>query len=118
MVKGRINFGWNLYDPKGLYGKEVLVSGVPLGGDWTVFRLPFNRDQVDAITARMVATKGNKDLHQREQQPRLFYGSFRLDKPVDLYLDMRPWNKGVSDAYAFDGIRNSFCYWMDGRWCG
>lgn len=96
-IKGRINFGWNLYDPKGVYGKEVEVSGQPLTGQpWSITRLRLEGEEVKAIISHMVERGDKGAPASSREQPRFFYGSFMVDTAVDTYLDMRPWSKGVS----------------------
>lgn len=82
---GRINFGPNLLKNKKGITQSVSFNGAVLNG-WEMFPLPFEN------TNNIVNTKG-KSLNL--DHPALKYAQFTLDKPVDTYLDMRNWGKGV-----------------------
>jgi beta-galactosidase len=79
---GRVNFGPEMKDPKGL------IAPVTLGGEvlksWQVFNLP--------LDAKMLA--GLK-YQNRNSGPAFWRFSVVLEKPGDTFLDLRTWGKGV-----------------------
>lgn len=81
---GRINFGPNLLkNKKGIVG-QVSFAGTQLKS-WTMYSLPF--DQVEASKINTVKAARNS--------PVLKSGTFKVTTPVDTYLDLRKWGKGV-----------------------
>ncbi len=80
---GRINFGPEMSDPKGLIA-PVKLSGAGLTG-WEIFNLP--------LDDKMLA--GLKFKKQTTDKPAFWRGSFELAKTGDTFLDLRPWSKGV-----------------------
>jgi len=95
---GRVNFGPQLYDPKGLYGGDVTVDDEPLTG-WEVVRLPLEsqqiKDLIGEIGRRGHRQGGESGFSGIHDQPRFYFASFRVDRAVDTYLDMQAWTKGV-----------------------
>jgi beta-galactosidase len=87
---GRVNFGTEVYDRKGLHGPVRLrfdheEETVELK-DWRIFSLPLDRDQMMAL-----------DFADREVEGAAFWrGSFDLDLPGDTFLDLSSWGKGVA----------------------
>lgn len=83
---GRINFGDQLIDRKGIT-ERVTLNGMTLM-DWQVYPLPFDRAYLSTLKFPL------EDL--RTAPPgRFFRGTFLLNKPGDTYLDMSGWKKGV-----------------------
>jgi len=80
---GRINFGPEMLDPKGLIA-PVKLGGQVLTG-WEIFNLP--------LDDKMLA--GLKFKKQTIDAPAFWRGSFELAKAGDTFLDLRPWSKGV-----------------------
>ena len=80
---GRVNFGPEMLDPKGLIA-PVKLGGAGLTG-WEIFNLP--------LDDKMLA--GLKFKKQTTDKPAFWRGSFELAKAGDTFLDLRPWSKGV-----------------------
>ncbi|AMR29838.1 beta-galactosidase [Hymenobacter psoromatis] len=82
---GRINFGeYMLQNTKGIT-KSVTLGGKELTG-WQHYGLPFA--QAPAVAAGAAAPTAGSG-------PALRTGTFTLTRPLDSYLDMRQWGKGV-----------------------
>ena len=85
---GRVNFGQEIFDRKGLHAP---VQFTPAGGasaelkGWQVFSLPLD-------AAELAALKFTKDV---TAGPAFWRGSFDLASPGDTFLDVRGWGKGV-----------------------
>jgi beta-galactosidase len=81
---GRINFGQEMEDHKGL------IAPVKLGGellrDWKIFLLP--------LDAKMLAGLHFGEDTKAPPSPAFWRGSFQLDKVGDTFLDLRHWGKG------------------------
>ncbi|MEI6074348.1 MAG: beta-galactosidase family protein, partial [Verrucomicrobiota bacterium] len=79
---GRINFGPEMADRKGL------IAPVKLGGEvlknWEVFNLP--------LDGSMIA--GLKFNSTKTSSPAFWRGSLKLEKAGDTFLDLRGWGKG------------------------
>jgi beta-galactosidase len=86
---GRVNFGREVYDRKGLHGPVWLnfdqeAEGVELK-DWEIFPLPLDERQIKGL-----------DFGQEEPVGAAFWrGSFDLDLLGDTFLDLSLWGKGV-----------------------
>ena len=85
--QGRINFGPEMADRKGL------IAPVKLGGevltDWEIFNLPLDDKMLAGLkfqTANRQSAIGN--------QPAFWRGTFNLEKAGDTFLDLRGWGKG------------------------
>lgn len=86
---GRVNFGREVYDRKGLHGPVWLrfdreTEGVELKG-WEIFPLPLDESQIKALDFG----------HEESGGPAFWRGSFDLDLPGDTFLDLSLWGKGV-----------------------
>jgi len=79
---GRINFGHDMIDPKGLIA-PVQFEGKPLKG-WEVFRLPLDDKMLAGLTFQKQPPSG----------PAFWRGTFTLEKVGDTFLDLRGWGKG------------------------
>ncbi|KAL1456741.1 hypothetical protein WDU94_001445 [Cyamophila willieti] len=96
---GRINYGSLLHDPKGILS-DVLLENRPLS-PWTITQYPLsNLSWVESATTTNVT------------DPPLFYtATFTLNKehpkPLDGYIDMSKWSKGV----VFINEHNLGRYW-------
>ncbi|HXA43912.1 MAG TPA: beta-galactosidase [Candidatus Angelobacter sp.] len=81
---GRINFGPEMADHKGL------IAPVKLGGEilksWEIFRLP--------LDGSMLANLNYTQVKLPPAQPAFWRGSFLLNQPGDTFLDLRGWGKG------------------------
>jgi beta-galactosidase len=80
---GRVNFGAEMLDPKGL------LAPVKLGDtelkDWRIFNLPLD----DKMVGGLKFTAGKTD------SPAFWRGEFTLEKAGDTFLDLHHWGKGV-----------------------
>ena len=90
---GRVNFGPEVHDRKGLHAPVTLTpkggAAVPLTG-WKVFSLP--------LDAPELAVLNWVDVSKQEistQTPAFWRGSFSVEKPADTFLDVGGWNFGV-----------------------
>lgn len=81
---GRINFGQQLIDRKGITDR-VTLGGVTLM-DWEVFTLPMDDGYFSKI---------NYNDNDTASVPKFFKGFFKLNKTGDTFLDMSKWQKGV-----------------------
>jgi beta-galactosidase len=81
---GRINFGAEMADRKGL------IAPVKLGGetlkDWNIFNLP--------LDGRMLAGLKFTGAKPVSNAPAFWRGTFNLKTPGDTFLDLRSWGKG------------------------
>jgi beta-galactosidase len=82
---GHVNFGQEVFDPKGLYAPLKLAGQVLVG--WQMFKLPLD----DPMLARLKfqdATGGNPG-------PAFWRGHMQLDQLGDTFIDLHFWGKGV-----------------------
>jgi beta-galactosidase len=89
---GRVNFGVEIFDRKGLHAPVTFapITGaapVELKG-WDVFRLPLDEAELAALKFQPVSGAVNG--------PAFWGGGFTVAKPGDTFLDMRGWGKGVA----------------------
>lgn len=88
---GRINFGSEIHDRKGLIGPVALVadSAAPVElKQWEVFRFP--------MTAQMLNTLNFRESADGEPaRPAFWRGAFEVHDVGDTFLDMRTWGKGA-----------------------
>jgi len=80
---GRINFGAEMLDPKGLIA-PVKLDGAELK-DWRIFNLPLD----DKMVGGLKFAAGKTD------SPAFWRGEFTLEKAGDTFLDLHHWGKGV-----------------------
>jgi beta-galactosidase len=86
---GRVNFGAEVHDRKGLHGPVKLH---PSGSDvtelrgWKVFRLPLDEAMRKGLRFRAASTGG----------PAFWRGTLKVDQPEDTFLDLRSWGKGFA----------------------
>lgn len=81
---GHINFAQEMIDRKGVTDR-VTLSGMTLM-NWQVFPLPLDDRWVGALTA---------DTAPGTRAGLFYRGAFSLDKPVDTFIDMTGYRKGV-----------------------
>jgi beta-galactosidase len=79
---GRVNFGPELHDRKGIVA-PVRFAGSELSG-WEIYRIP--------LDGKMLA---GARYGAKSSGPALWRGKVTVDQPADTFLDMRPWGKGV-----------------------
>ena len=103
---GRINFGAEMSDHKGL------IAPVKLGStelkNWQIFNLPlddkmvgglkFHPTPVMAFSGGILSSQSKSDMVAtalKIQAPAFWRGSFTLEKAGDTFLDLHNWSKGV-----------------------
>ena len=99
---GRINFGPEMLDPKGL------IAPVKLGGEvlqgWQIFNLPLDDQMLAGLKFRTIGTpvsdpaRSENDYQRAGSEtgaPAFWRGAFTLEKVGDTFLDLRGWSKGV-----------------------
>jgi len=79
---GRVNFGPDLLDRKGI--TEGVLLGEQYLFDWTIFPLPL--DDLSGLAFRPSATTGG---------PAFYRGRFTISKSGDTFLALPGWTKGV-----------------------
>ncbi len=82
---GRINFGPEMADRKGLIAPVTLAGKTLL--DWHVYKLPLDQHMLKGL--KYSKSKPSSD------SPSFCRGTFTLKKPGDTFLDLRTWGKGV-----------------------
>lgn len=98
---GRINYGAQIvHNTKGII-EPVLLDGVPVTGSWEMYRLPF--DQALALGRYRAGDSP-------AGQPMLYTGTFAVQQPADVFLDMHGWGKGL----VFVNGHNLGRYWRIG----
>lgn len=121
---GRVNFGVEMHDRKGIHAPVTLtVAGkkpVELR-DWRIFRLPLNETQLAGLDFRPVALRGSAGTPDASpeggpaaptagDEPAFWRATVKVDQPGDCFLDMRPWGKG----FAWVNGHNLGRYWNIG----
>lgn len=99
---GRVNFGPEVHDRKGLHA-PVRLAGRELSG-WEVYNL--------ALDDKMLAGLAYAPLNASNAPagPAFYRVRFQAPAPGDCFLDMRPWGKG----FAWVNGRNLGRYWNIG----
>ena len=98
---GRVNFGPEVHDRKGLHG-PVTLDGTQLTG-WQIYNLP--------LDSAMLANLEYADLPAQPLAGPAFYRlTIDLADPGDTFLDMRSWGKG----YTWVNGHNLGRYWNIG----
>lgn len=84
---GRINFGPQMHDHKGLIGPVKLLTetGGQTPGPWRIYKLPLDRASLERL--RYGAPQ--------PEMPGFWRATFDLSKVGDTFLDLRGWSKGV-----------------------
>jgi len=80
---GRVNFGEEVHDRKGIHG-PVKLDGTELR-DWKVFSLPLDKKMLGHLHFKKAPTTG----------PAFWRGTIKIDQVGDTFLDLRSWGKGV-----------------------
>ena len=87
---GRVNFGIEVHDRKGIHGPVTLaVAGeAPVElRDWTVHRLPLDAGMLAGLAYAPAPSPA-------AAPPGFWRATLRVDQPGDCFLDLRPWGKG------------------------
>ena len=80
---GRVNFGQEIHDEKGIHA-PVTLGGKELTG-WKIFSFPLDGKMLAHLHFKKGAARG----------PAFWRASVDIEKPVDTFLDLRMWGKGV-----------------------
>ena len=106
---GRVNFGVEVHDRKGIHGPVTLTppdkTPVALSG-WQVYRLPLDASMRGALkfedatdVERMTRTAATTGLPSSSDAaasgvPAFWRATVNVDRPGDCFLDLRSWGKG------------------------
>jgi beta-galactosidase len=105
---GRVNFGVEVHDRKGIHGPVTTATAggrpVEVRG-WQVFRLP-----LDATMLGGLAFEPAQKSSDARPGPAFWRATVKVDQPGDCFLDMRPWGKG----FAWVNGHNLGRYWNIG----
>jgi beta-galactosidase len=80
---GRVNFGTEVHDRKGIHA-PVKLDGTELTG-WRIYRLPLDQQMLGRLNFRSRKIDG----------PAIWRATVNIEKPGDTFLDLRSWGKGV-----------------------
>ena len=83
---GRVNFGVEVHDRKGLHA-PLLLDRKELTG-WEIYRLP--------LDAKMLSVARYEDGGADNSGPALWRSIVNIERPADTFLDLRSWGKGVA----------------------
>ncbi|HEX3730242.1 MAG TPA: beta-galactosidase family protein [Opitutaceae bacterium] len=90
---GRVNFGKEIFDRKGLYAPVEIDGGdgppTELHG-WTVAALPLDEAELASLRFQPAAAP------PAAPAPAFWRGGFSLERPGDTFLDLRTWGQGVA----------------------
>lgn len=95
---GRVNFGVEVHDRKGIHG-PVTLGGKELT-NWAIFKLPLDGTMLGDL----------KFYSAKPPGPAFYRATVNVEKSGDTWLDMRPWGKG----YAWVNGHNLGRYWNIG----
>lgn len=87
---GRINFGPEMHDRKGLIAPIQFLdkNEVPiLVKEWKIFNLAYDDSMLDKLKFQKV--------NDKPAVPGIWKGEINVDKPADVFLDVSKWGKGV-----------------------
>lgn len=79
---GRVNFGSEVMDRKGLHGPAFLGGDELL--DWSIYRFPLDTDSLEGLR-----------FGPPREGPAFWRGQFEVKEVGDFFLDVRSWGKGV-----------------------
>lgn len=82
---GRVNFGTEIFDRKGLHGPVQFNGSEML--NWEIFSLPLDETQLASLHYQPAAAGAG---------PAFWRGSFDVAKSGDTFLDVSSWGKGVA----------------------
>jgi beta-galactosidase len=105
-LMGRVNFGVEVHDRKGIHAPTTLTEegkdAVELK-NWKIFRLPLDAAMLETLHFEK-ATDASRGV------PGFWRATIKVDHPGDCFLDMRPWGKG----FAWVNGHNLGRYWNIG----
>lgn len=91
---GRVNFGREVFDRKGLHAPVLFTPAVNGAAvelkNWQISSLPLDAKQLASLKFQPVADS------TAAAQPAFWRGTFRLASAGDTFLDTRSWGKGVA----------------------
>ena len=99
---GRVNFGTEVHDRKGIHA-PVKLGDAELSG-WQIFRLPLDAKMLGHLKYRAAGAPSTASAHARSLQeyaeavlgaPSFWRATVKIEKPGDTFLDLRSWGKGV-----------------------
>lgn len=85
---GRVNFGREVFDRKGLHGPVQLLNPAQEARElrgWKIFSLPLDQKELAGLRFRKGSATG----------PAFWRGTFKLKTVGDTFLDLHAWGKGV-----------------------
>ncbi|HEY0944960.1 MAG TPA: beta-galactosidase [Opitutaceae bacterium] len=112
---GRVNFGVEVHDRKGIHAPVTLTpAGSPpaeLTG-WQIHRLPLDPAMLGALNFEKVdgGLRAPSLTQPGQHGPAFWRVTVNVEKPGDTFLDMRPWGKG----FAWVNGHNLGRYWNIG----
>jgi beta-galactosidase len=80
---GRVNFGPEVHDHKGITGPVSLGSQALTR--WSLYHLPLDLRMLEGLKYTSASANG----------PAFYRAQVMINEPADTFLDMRPWGKGV-----------------------
>ncbi len=86
---GRVNFGPDVFDRKGLHA-PVILEGAGELRDWDVFCLPLDDAQLSQLRFST-----EHDAAPGSNAPGFWRATFSLERSGDTFFDVRSWGKGV-----------------------
>ena len=102
---GRLNYGHEMWDPKGILG-DVKLDGKTLTGGWSMHSLPLDTSQLSALNYYPLPPAGTPVTGAT-----FFRGYLQVpasDAPADTFLDMTGWTHGSVWINGFNVGR----YWQ------
>lgn len=88
---GRVNFGKQIHDRKGLIVPVTLETGSNKTElkNWKHFQLPMTGAMLDGLKYRSLEAASTLE------GPAFYRGRFNVESPADTFINMRPWGKGI-----------------------
>lgn len=89
---GRVNFGVEVFDHKGLHAPVLFTPSIPAATPqeltgWFIHSLPMDSAFLASLKFKPVSAKASG--------PAFWRGAFTVAKPGDTFLDVRSWGKGI-----------------------
>lgn len=103
---GRVNFGVEMHDRKGIRGPVTLTEPdgqVQVLRGWEIFQLPLDARELNAL-------KYEEAKKTPATGPAFWRAKVKVAQPGDCFLDLRPWGKG----YAWVNGHNLGRFWNIG----
>jgi beta-galactosidase len=99
---GRVNFGTEVHDRKGVHA-PVKLGDVELTG-WRIYRLPLDTKMLGNLKYRATGAPSTAAARSEDERPRaesvlgapaFWRANVNIENPGDTFLDLRSWGKGV-----------------------